>query len=114
MAGKLMDSVDRSPAAAGAREINVLMREVVREVRDAKALDKEADALTFVLDRIHEDGRLEFPPVVRRLLRDRGRGRRGDESEGKRNQRPGTHGSLRELGRARTGRGPGLSTGRTA
>ena len=58
LAGKLMDSVDRSPAAAGAREINVLMREVVREVRDAKALDKEADALTFVLDRIHKD----FPP----------------------------------------------------
>ena len=58
LAGKLMDSVDRSPAAAGAREINVLMREVVREVRDAKALEKEADALTFVLDRIHKD----FPP----------------------------------------------------
>ena len=58
LAGKLMDSVDRSPAAAGAREINVLMREVVGEVRAAKAMAKEADALTFVLDRIHED----FPP----------------------------------------------------
>ena len=53
-----MDSVDKSPAAAGAREINVLMREVVREVQNAKAFEKEADALTFVLDRIHKD----FPP----------------------------------------------------
>jgi hypothetical protein len=58
LAGKLMDSVDKSPAAAGAREINVLMREVVREVQNAKAFEKEADALTFVLDRIHKD----FPP----------------------------------------------------
>ena len=58
LAGKLMDSVDRSPAASGAREINVLMREVVDEVRAAKRIEKEADALTFVLDRIHRD----FPP----------------------------------------------------
>ena len=59
LAGKLMDSVDRSPAASGAREINVLMREVVDEVRAAKRIEKEADALTFVLDRIHRD----FPPA---------------------------------------------------
>ena len=59
LAGKLMDSVDASPAATGAREINVLMREVVGEVRAAKRIDKEADALTFVLDRIHRD----FPPA---------------------------------------------------
>lgn len=59
MASSLMDSVDNAPAGStGAREINVLMRSVVSEVKAAKGFKKETDAVTFVLNEIHE----KFPP----------------------------------------------------
>lgn len=57
LASQLMDSVDNS-VAAGAKEFNVLMREVVKEVREAKGYEREDVALTEVLDAIHK----KFPP----------------------------------------------------
>ena len=47
-----MNAVDTSEAV-GAKEFNVMMREVVREVKEAEGIEKEGDALTKVLDRIH-------------------------------------------------------------
>ena len=58
-AGREADGL-RGPVAGGgggARDQRLDARSG-REARDAKAMAKEADALTFVLDRIHED----FPP----------------------------------------------------
>ena len=52
LAGRVMDAVDTSEAV-GAKEFNVMMREVVREVKEAEGIEKEGDALTKVLDRIH-------------------------------------------------------------
>ena len=52
LAGRVMHAVDTS-AAVGAKEFNVMMREVVREVKEAEGIEKEGDALTKVLDRIH-------------------------------------------------------------
>ena len=58
LANSLIDSVDNTPGLNSARDINNQMREVVSEVKEKKGFDKEADALTFVLDKIHE----QFPP----------------------------------------------------
>lgn len=53
LAGQVMNAVDKS-VAVGAKEFNVMMREVVREVKEAEGIEKEGDALTKVLDRIHQ------------------------------------------------------------
>jgi hypothetical protein len=53
LAGRVMNAVDKS-VAVGAKEFNVMMREVVREVKEAEGIEKEGDALTKVLDRIHQ------------------------------------------------------------
>jgi hypothetical protein len=61
-----MDALDResfegnalegvASEASGAKEVNILMREVVGEVRRGFALEKESDALTFVLRRVEKE-----------------------------------------------------------
>ena len=54
LAGEVMDSIDASSVADGAKEFNSYMRQVVNEVKAAKGLEKTEDALTLVLDAIHE------------------------------------------------------------
>ena len=58
MANVLMESVDNS-VAEGAAEFNIQMREVVKEVQEAKGYTRQDDALTEVLDAIHK----MFPPA---------------------------------------------------
>jgi len=58
MANVLMESVDNS-VAEGAAEFNIQMREVVKEVQEAKGYTRQDDALTEVLDAIHK----KFPPA---------------------------------------------------
>ena len=58
MANVLMESVDNS-VAEGAAEFNIQMREVVKEVQEAKGYTRQDGALTEVLDAIHK----KFPPA---------------------------------------------------